>query len=264
MTQLLFVMLDGLRPDALSPVRTPNLERLRRNGASTLAARSVLPSISLPCHTSIFHSVPPTRHGITSNVFVPMARPVPGLIDILNQAGKVCGAVYNWEELRDISRPGALQHAYYIRTSEALEEGDAQIRDHALPLIKSGTFDFLFVYLGTIDNAGHAYGWMSDGYLAQVAQVDSYVGQLYDALPADSVMLVQADHGGHDRSHGTAMPEDMQIPWILAGQGVRQGYTIQREVSLLDSAPTIARVLGVPLPREWEGTPIEEAFLAKG
>jgi predicted AlkP superfamily pyrophosphatase or phosphodiesterase len=125
-------------------------------------------------------------------------------------------------------------------------------------------FDFLFVYLGTIDNAGHAYGWMSDGYLAQVAQVDGYVGQLYDALPADSVMLVQADHGGHDRSHGTDMPEDMQIPWILAGQGVRQGYTIQREVSLLDSAPTIARVLGVPLPREWEGTPIEEAFLAKG
>jgi predicted AlkP superfamily pyrophosphatase or phosphodiesterase len=253
-------MLDGLRPDALSSSRTPNLERLRANGAST-TARSVLPSITLPCHTSIFHSVPPTRHGITSNIFVPMARPVPGLIDILNQSGKVCGTVYNWEELRDISRPGALQHAHYIRTSEALEQGDAELCDHAMPLVISAAFDFLFVYLGTIDNAGHAYGWMSDEYLAQVAKVDGYVGKLYDALPDDGVMLVHADHGGHDRSHGTDMPEDMQIPWILAGQGVRKGYTIEREVTLLDSAPTIARLLSVPAPREWEGTPVDEAFL---
>lgn len=241
MNRLIFIMLDGLRPDALSPARTPNLERLRAAGASTLAARSVMPSITLPCHTSIFHSVPPTRHGITSNTFLPMARPVPGLIDALNQAGKLCGAVYNWEELRDISRPGALHHAHYVRTSEMLEDGDALVCDHALPLVRSGAFDFLFVYLGTIDSAGHAYGWMSDGYLAQVAQVDGYVGRLYDAQPDDSLMLVHADHGGHDRTHGTDAPEDMLIPWMLAGQGVRAGYTIQREVTLLDSAPTIAR-----------------------
>ena len=67
----LFVMIDGLRPDALAKIDCPTLSGLRARGASTLSARSVMPSVTLPCHTSIFHAVPPTRHGV--------ARAAPGL-----------------------------------------------------------------------------------------------------------------------------------------------------------------------------------------
>ena len=59
----LFVMIDGLRPDALARIDCPTLTGLMERGASSLHATSVMPSITLPCHMSIFHSVPPTRHG---------------------------------------------------------------------------------------------------------------------------------------------------------------------------------------------------------
>ncbi|MDZ4762930.1 MAG: alkaline phosphatase family protein [Chloroflexota bacterium] len=261
MTRVILVMIDGLRPDALDPTRTPNLLRAQANGASTLTAQSVMPSITLPCHMSIFHSVPPARHGITSNYFTPMARPVIGLFDVANDAGKRCAFVYNWEELRDISRPGALDFSVCVRNSYDLENGDQMMATHALPLIQHVDHDFVFVYLGTVDTAGHFYSWMSEGYLAQVARIDAVFGQLYDALPADAVMIVHADHGGHDRYHGTDVPEDMTIPYIIVGTGIKPGYAIQRPVSLLDTAPTIARLLNVPIPRDWEGTPIDEAFL---
>lgn len=262
MTRVVFVMIDGLRPDALDPDRTPNLLRAKARGASTLTAQSVMPSITLPCHTSIFHSVPPSRHGITSNVFTPMARPIVGLIDALNDAGKRCAAIYNWEELRDISRPGALDFSLYVRNAYDLEHGDRIVTEHALPIVGSVDHDFAFVYLGTVDTAGHFYGWMEEGYLAQVERIDTLFGRLLDAITADTVLITHADHGGHERNHGTDMPEDMTVPYIMLGETIKQGYTIQRPISILDTAPTIAHILGVPLQRDWEGTPITEAFLS--
>lgn len=260
MPRVIFVMLDGLRPDAINPERTPNLERVRTVGSSTLTAQSVNPSITLPCHMSIFHSVPPARHGILSNTYAPLVRPLPGLFEVLDLAFKRTAAVTNWEELRDVSRPGSLAASHFVRTSYDLDNGDKQVVDMAIPLMQDASYDFMFVYLGTIDSAGHFHGWMSEGYLEQVARVDEQVGRLLDAR-TDEVMLIQADHGGHDRMHGTDQPEDMTIPWMLMGPGIRVGYQIKRQVSLLDTAPTIAHLLGVQPHAEWEGRAVDEAFL---
>lgn len=260
MTRTIFVMIDGLRPDAISPDRTPNLERVRLGGAYTLQARSVMPSITLPCHMSIFHSVPPARHGVTDNIYTPMARPVTGLIDAANGGNCRCAMVFNWEELRDLARPGSLDYSVMMRNGHDLENGDARIADHAVPLIEGVEHEFVFAYLGTVDTAGHYYGWMSDGYLQQVQRIDGVFGRLLNALPADAAMVVQADHGGHERSHGTDMPEDMLIPWMMYGAGIKAGCEITRPVSLMDTAPTIAALLGVKAPSDWEGTPVTEAF----
>lgn len=73
----------------------------------------MLPSITLPCHMSIFHSVPPARHGITSNLYTPMARPLPGLGEALRLAHKRAAFVVNWEPLRDLCRPEMLSYSYY-------------------------------------------------------------------------------------------------------------------------------------------------------
>jgi hypothetical protein len=261
MPRVVFVMLDGLRPDAISPERTPHLTRAIARGAHTFDARSVVPSITLPCHLSIMKSVPPSRHGILSNQYVPLARPVPGLIDVAHDAGRTCAMLINWEELRDLAAPGALAYSLLLRAGYDMEQGDDRIVDQAVPLIAAGSFDFTFVYQGTIDIAGHWHGWMSDGYLEQVHKVDALAGRLIDALPDGDVMILQADHGGHDRFHGTEEPEDMIIPWIMLGGGVKTGYTITRPVSLLDTAPTIAHLLGLAAPREWEGTPVSEALI---
>lgn len=258
-TLTLFVMIDGLRPDALAQMDCPTLTGLRERGASTLTASSVMPSITLPCHTSIFHSVPPTRHGVTTNDWQPMARPLPGLMDAAKGAGKRCAAIYNWEPLRNLSQPLSLDFAWY-RDLSYQEDGDDLTADAAIQYLPSVQPDFAFVYLGTVDTAGHRYGWMSDEYLRQAERVDRQLGRLLDGLPADIHVLVQADHGGHERTHGTEMAEDMTIPWIVAGPSIRPGHSINRPVSLLDTAPTLARILGVPVPRDWEGKVVDEIF----
>jgi predicted AlkP superfamily pyrophosphatase or phosphodiesterase len=260
MKRAVLVMLDGLRPDAITSERTPTLWGLMQRGSYTLRGSSVMPSITLPCHTSIFHSVPPSRHGILDNEWHSMARPVRGLVEQLKQHDKKSGFFYNWEQLRDIARPGSLQHSFMVDTSYTLEGGDNLVADAAIPHLQQGAFDFSFVYLGTIDTAGHMFGWMSDGYLKQAAIVDGILGQVIGALTEDTTVIVHSDHGGHDRTHGTEMPEDMTIPWIMAGKGVKAGYEIQQPVSLLDTSATIVHLLGVPPVSDWEGKPVLEAF----
>jgi arylsulfatase A-like enzyme len=256
---VVLVLIDGLRPDAIDIAGCPQLVALRERGAATIRATSEMPAITLPCHTSIFHSVPPTRHGITSNDWQPMARPLPGLFDLAHAAGRRCAFFYNWEQLRDIGRPSSLVLSYF-RDTAYQPDGDQIIVDEAVRCLAAEPFDFAFVYLGTVDSAGHHYGWMSDGYLGQIANVDAALGTLLAGLPAETTVLLQSDHGGHERNHGTELPEDMTIPWVIAGPGIRAGHTIAAPVSLLDTAPTLARLLDIAPHRDWEGRCVEEAF----
>ncbi|HLE28604.1 MAG TPA: alkaline phosphatase family protein [Anaerolineales bacterium] len=256
-----FIMIDGLRPEAVTPEHCPALSGVMTRGASTLRASSVLPSITLPCHMSIFHSVPPVRHGVTTNTWSPMARPLPGLVDVAKASGKRCAFIYNWEPLRNVSQPGSLWFAHFRDTAED-QDGDVGVAAEAARAISSDRLDFVFIYFGTVDTAGHAYGWMSHDYLAQAAFVDRLLKTVLDALPTDSLTLIHSDHGGHDRNHGTDLAEDMTIPWVIAGPGIRQGYTLTGPVSLLDTAPTLARLLGLSPHHAWEGRCVEEAFEA--
>ena len=59
MPNVLYISTDGLRPDAIQKANTPNLQAMMKQGAYSLKAQAVMPSVTLPCHMSIFHSVPP-------------------------------------------------------------------------------------------------------------------------------------------------------------------------------------------------------------
>lgn len=256
----LMLMLDGLRPDAIALAQAENLIQFQRRSAYTLQAQSVMPTITLPCHMTLFHSVPAARHGIIDNEWRTMVRPVRGLFEQLKAGDKRVASIYNWETFRELNRPGSLYMSYFVDTCYQLD-GDVPMAKAAVDYLKHGDLDFIFVYFTTIDLAGHIYGWMSEGYFAQVRAVDALVFQVLQAAPADAAVLIQADHGGHERTHGTDLPEDMTIPWMIAGPGIKAGYNIQQPVTLLDTAPTLAHTLGLTSDPEWEGRVVEEIYI---
>lgn len=103
-----------------------------------------------------------------------------------------------------------------------------------------------------MDEVGHKYGWMSAEYLRAIHHAFDCIEKIRAALPEDSILLVTADHGGHDRSHGTDQPEDMTIPFLALGRPFEAGTSFD-EMNIKDIAPTIASWLGVPADKEWEG-----------
>ena len=250
--KVILISIDGMRPDGVQKCGNDFVEELIKMGSYTFNAKTVYPSVTLPCHMSMFHSVTPERHGTTSNDYMKQVRPVNGLFEQLRAAGKKCSMYYGWEPLRDIARPGSLTASEYIN-AYSFEHTDAMLTDRALNYIKLAKPDFVFLYMvETDEKGGHDNGWMSETYLDYISCALNNVKRVIEETNGEYTVIVTADHGGHDRCHGTDMAEDMTIPMFFVGNQFNKAKALEN-VSILDLAPTIAEIMNVPAAREWEG-----------
>jgi predicted AlkP superfamily pyrophosphatase or phosphodiesterase len=162
-------------------------------------------------------------------------------------------------KLEQIAVPGTVDTVAYVTG------GDSKVAGQAADYLREGATGVVFVHLPDVDMAGHLHGWLSSPQLDFVTRADEAVGLLLQTLEElgrleSTLIIVTADHGGIGTSHGGSDPESMTIPWIVAGPGVKPGSEIEGEVRVFDTAVTAAWALGLPLPGEWEGRPIVEAF----
>ena len=86
--RVLLISIDGMRPDAIKDL--PQVKKIMQESSYSFNAKTVFPSVTLPCHVSMFHSVTPERHGTTTNVYAPQVRPVLGLVEALSMAKLKC------------------------------------------------------------------------------------------------------------------------------------------------------------------------------
>ena len=84
-----------------------------------------------------------------------------------------------------------------------------------------------------------------------------------------SVFILTADHGSHDTknkegkivgTHSDARSEDVLIPWIAWGKGVKKDFNITAAGVQYDTAATALWLLKVPVPGSFWGRPGASAF----
>ena len=93
----ILISVDGMRPDGFLTCKNPYIEKMMQMAYYTLDGKTVLPPVTLPCHMSLFHSVPPQRHGITTNTYVPMVRPLNGLFEQLRDIAPTIAKIMDVE-----------------------------------------------------------------------------------------------------------------------------------------------------------------------
>ena len=249
--KIVLVLVDGMRPDSLTNMETA--QKIIASGKSTMAATTVMPSVTLPCHMSLFHSVDPARHGTTTNTYMPQVRPINGLFEMVKLAGKKSAFFYGWQELRDLSRPSNQSYSCFMRGIEyTYLKTDAYLTNETIRFLTENPIDFTFLYLGHPDFAGHRSGWMGEEYMESVRTSWDHIDKLISSLSDEYTFIITADHGGHNRIHGTNLPEDMTIPMIVVGAGAERIPSLEN-ANIKDIAPTIAELLDVPVDPEWEG-----------
>jgi len=256
----LILSLDGLRPDAIDPERTPTIVLLAESGASTMTAQTVLPSATLPAHGSMLSGYDVAEHGLTWNDYIPQNGFIrtATIFSLAHAAGLHTEMVVSKEKLVHIAAPGTVDEFTYV------PGGDFAVADQARAAIADG-FDVLFVHFPGPDTAGHQAGWMSPVYLGTVTHTDEAVARTLAALDEaglrrDTLIILTSDHGGHGQLHGSSQPEDMTIPWIVAGPGVVPGLRLTTPVVVYDTAATAIWDLGLPVPSDMTGRPVLEAF----
>ncbi len=260
------ISLDGMRPDALEAFGAKTILRLMQEGSYALNAQTTLPSKTLPSHTSMLTGVPPAVHGITWNDDEIEKRGVvgvPTVFEVAKNSGYTTAAFFSKSKFRHLQKPGTLD---YTQAPEGIGHWMAtQTVTDVVTYLKHARPNLLFVHLADTDYAGHALGWMSFLYGWAVKRVDDAVDQILEAAndaygPGNYAVIVTSDHGGHGRNHGSADPRDMNIPWVVWGEGVLNGSQVRDTVRTMDTAATVLWLLGVAGPTTWVGKPVALAF----
>ncbi|QKD79638.1 alkaline phosphatase family protein [Actinomyces marmotae] len=65
---------------------------------------------------------------------------------------------------------------------------------HAAEALRRGV-PLVYLYVGELDHAGHAHGWRSQKWLAQLERLDALMAELVRRVPRGTRIMLTADHG---------------------------------------------------------------------
>lgn len=262
--RVLIVSFDGLRPDAIEDANMETVLSLMENGAYTLSAQTISPNLTLPAHASMLVGTCPAKHIVRWNLYVPQNGYALGtdIFDLARAVDLRTVMVVAKEKLRQVTEPTSTDYFAFIDKTDRIEDFSTVLR-LALNQINEG-FGLMFVHFGEGDIEGHASGWMTRAQLGVYGREDRGLGSMIQTLKdkglyETTLIIVTSDHGGHDSTHGTDLLEDMTIPWVISGPGIVPGE-LQTQVHTMDTAATAAFALGLPIPPDWDGIPVYEAF----
>ena len=260
----------------------PTLKRLVAEGAHTWTANTIFPSLTLPSHTSMLTGVGPDKHHVLWNGWVPtngLVR-VPTVFAEAKRAGFSTAMFVGKEKLCHLLLPSSVDEFDYngpvARRVVKSGNGDVKIKQGETSLAEKVARDaanyiveykpsLCFIHFADGDVVGHKSGWDSPEQIKAFAKVDAALKVVLKAIRKagiadETVVIVTADHGGHAKNHGTKSPEDMRIPWIVWGKGVKPGFTIREPISICDTTATALWLLNVPCPAALDGRPVTSAF----
>jgi arylsulfatase A-like enzyme len=267
---LILISVDGLRPDAIAAFGAVTLSRLIQEGSYTLTASTILPSKTLPSHTSMLTGEFPETHGVMRNAekMFGGAIQTPTVFGVLRSKGLKTAAFFSKSKFHDLQQPGTLDYSqapggWLGGLIPGRWTADRTILD-VEEYLENDRPNLLFVHFGDADYAGHRSGWMTPSYAEAVRRVDGSIGRLLSTADrvygaGEYTVIVTADHGGRGRDHGSDNPLDVTIPWIAWGTRINPG-PIAGKVETVDTASTVLWLFGVPEPTEWAGDPVTAAF----
>ena len=274
------ISIDGGKPAVIAESETPTLKKMAAEGAVTWQASTIFPPKTLPSHTSMVTGLGPDKHQVLWNDFSPIRGfvKVPTVFSLLKAAqpqsttamfvGKMKFRHLWLEGTLDRFDFGGEQTRAPVAGSPEIESDkkpSQMVAKLAAAWVKDKKPTLAFVHFADPDSAGHKSGWGSPEQKEALKVTDQALWQFIEALKeagiADSsVVLISADHGGHDKTHGLNIPDDMIIPWVAWGKGVKKGFTITAPVTTYDTAATALWLLDVPVPAEFDGKPVLSAF----
>jgi len=113
----------------------------------------------------------------------------------------------------------------------------------------------------------HAYRDEETGrhpFSLAVTKADAEMLNLHGELVGDVVYALRPEFDG---AHGKQLPSvsfgigGQHSTFILSGAGVRNGVALERQVRVVDVAPTLCYLLGLPMPKNVEGGVVYEALM---
>ncbi|KAI9822271.1 MAG: mannose-ethanolamine phosphotransferase gpi13 [Thelocarpon impressellum] len=169
-----------------------------------------------------------------------------------------------------------LTHKYDSFNVWDLHTVDDGVTEHLLPLLQpanTSKWDVLIGHYLGVDHAGHRYGPDHPAMTAKLRQMDDVFREVMDILDDQTLLVVMGDHGMDTKGdHGGESYDEVQAAlWMYSKKGLfgrtSPDYIVpprtarERPVGQIDLVPTLSLLLGLPIPFNNLGAPIDEAFV---
>jgi len=223
--RVIVVVLDGLRPELMTPSAMPCLHGVALTGCHTARGTTVQPSVTAAALASLFTGVPPSVHGILGERSL---RPRLGHRLTLLPRTLARGGVAMVGHMRAL--PWGMRTVGTLLSAQlgmrAVFAGDhaEEILERAVPSLALRRRGVTYLHWPDADHGGGG------------ARADD-----------------------HESTH----PHDVTIPVVMAGGQVRAGQ-LWPGTSPLDVCATVPWLFGLTPPASWQGRPLREAFAAAG
>lgn len=263
---------DQGNPSLIQRTELPTFHQMAAAGARTWEAYTIVPSITLPSHVSMLTGVGIQKHQISWNDHRPDRGhvQVPTVFSLAKERGLKTAMFVGKEKLQTLEIPGTIDVLVWPQPTD---DAKSIARAFAAEFGKSKP-NLTFLHFRDPDTVGHATGAYSPEKIQSLKDCDEALTTIKNAVAAagvlnDSVFILTADHGAHDSknregktvgSHGDSRPEDVLIPWVAWGKGVKKNFDITAPVLQYDTAATALWLLKVPLPEHFWGRPVTSAF----
>lgn len=255
--------------DIIRSQPAPEFKKMFADGAATWRAYTIVPSITLPSHTSMLTGVGIQEHQIDWNDYQPDRGvvQVPTIFSLAKKQGLSTAMFVGKEKFKHLVLPNSVDTFFVGGSSGEIAAEFAKQIGKLKP-------DLCFIHFAEIDGTGHKYGVGSPEQVKAVADCDAALTVIRNAvkkagLEDSSVFILTADHGAHPNinkdgtlssPHGNSKHSDVDIPWVAWGKGVKKNFAISAPVLTYDTAATAIWLLGVPVPESFWGKPVVSAF----
>ncbi|KAK5664091.1 hypothetical protein OQA88_306 [Cercophora sp. LCS_1] len=178
-----------------------------------------------------------------------------------------------WDSLFPGYFEGNLSRPYDSFNVWDLHTVDNGVMEHIFPLMNKKTeWDLLIGHCLGVDHAGHRYGPDHAEMTKKLRQMDTFVHDLAKTIDDDTLLIVMGDHGMDGKGdHGGESDDEVESALWMYSSRPAFGRTKPefvtppadaktRPVNQIDLVPTLALLLGIPIPYNNLGRPIEEAF----
>lgn len=158
-----------------------------------------------------------------------------------------------------------------------LHSVDNGVIDHIFPLLEKENqtkWDVLIGHFLGVDHCGHRYGPDHFAMKTKLEQLNDVISDVMKKISDDTLLVVFGDHGMDSTgNHGGESADEVEAALFMYSKkkhfkhlgsdsyDIGDGGKHYRSVNQIDITPTLAMLLGIPIPFNSLGSPIAEAFL---
>ena len=284
--KVVFIIADGIPADVLEKIHPPSLAQIEKSDGYKRAhvggekgGYSQTPTISAVGYNSLLTGTWVNKHNVWDNDIKDPNYHYPTIFRFLKQAdtSKKTAVFSTWLDNRtklvgeSLPQTGNIKVDYHTdgleldtvnyphdNQSQYIHKIDEKVTDEAAKCIREQAPDLVWLYLEYTDDMGHRHG---DGpeMKEAVGFTDQQVGRIWNAVQyrekqfsEDWLVIVTTDHGRdsiNGKGHGGQSARERST-WIATDAKDLNHYWRDYTPAIVDIMPTIARHLGIAIPRD--------------